>query len=111
MSKRHVKLFKNGRNQAVRIPREFELPGEDAMSHHQALDLFERTTVIALALDRRNVHNFSNGLCIDPVVLPVRADKPDIGFKTLVEHDGEIRHLAGYHDCGLRRSRDQAQSD
>jgi antitoxin VapB len=28
---RHVKLFKNGRNQAVRIPREFELPGEDAL--------------------------------------------------------------------------------
>jgi len=28
---RHVKLFKNGRNQAVRIPREFELPGDDAV--------------------------------------------------------------------------------
>jgi antitoxin VapB len=28
---RHVKIFKNGRNQAVRIPREFELPGEDAI--------------------------------------------------------------------------------
>ena len=28
---RYVKLFKNGRNQAVRIPREFELPGEDAI--------------------------------------------------------------------------------
>lgn len=28
---RNVKLFKNGRNQAVRIPREFELPGEDAI--------------------------------------------------------------------------------
>jgi antitoxin VapB len=28
---RHVKLFKNGRNQAIRIPREFELPGEDAI--------------------------------------------------------------------------------
>lgn len=28
---RHVKLFKNGRNQAVRIPREFEFPGEDAV--------------------------------------------------------------------------------
>jgi len=26
-----VKLFKNGRNQAVRIPREFELPGNDAV--------------------------------------------------------------------------------
>ena len=30
-SERHVKLFRNGRNQAVRIPREFELPGEDAV--------------------------------------------------------------------------------
>lgn len=27
----HVKLFRNGRNQAVRIPREFELPGHDAV--------------------------------------------------------------------------------
>jgi antitoxin VapB len=31
MPERHVKLFKNGRNQAVRIPREFELPGNDAI--------------------------------------------------------------------------------
>jgi antitoxin VapB len=30
-SQRYVKLFKNGRNQAVRIPREFELPGDDAV--------------------------------------------------------------------------------
>jgi antitoxin VapB len=30
-AERHVKLFRNGRNQAVRIPREFELPGEDAI--------------------------------------------------------------------------------
>lgn len=28
---RHVKVFKNGRNQAVRIPREFAFPGEDAI--------------------------------------------------------------------------------
>jgi antitoxin VapB len=28
---RHVKVFKNGRNQAVRIPREFELRVEDAI--------------------------------------------------------------------------------
>ncbi len=27
---RRVRVFKNGRNQAVRIPREFELPGTDA---------------------------------------------------------------------------------
>ncbi len=35
MVTRHVKLFKNGRNQAVRIPREFELPGEDAVIHKE----------------------------------------------------------------------------
>lgn len=28
---RRVKLFKNGRNQAVRIPREYELPGNEAI--------------------------------------------------------------------------------
>jgi antitoxin VapB len=31
MVERYVKLFKNGRNQAVRIPREFELPGQNAI--------------------------------------------------------------------------------
>jgi len=30
---RHVKLFRNGRNQAVRIPVEFELPGDEAIIH------------------------------------------------------------------------------
>jgi antitoxin VapB len=28
---RYAKIFKNGRNQAVRIPREFEFPGEDVI--------------------------------------------------------------------------------
>jgi antitoxin VapB len=28
---RRVRLFRNGRNQAVRIPREFELSGEEAI--------------------------------------------------------------------------------
>lgn len=28
-SERHAKLFRNGRNQALRIPREFELPGDE----------------------------------------------------------------------------------
>ena len=31
LAERRVKLFRNGRNQAVRIPREFELPGTDAV--------------------------------------------------------------------------------
>jgi antitoxin VapB len=30
---RHVKLFRNGRNQAVRIPVEFELQGDEAIMH------------------------------------------------------------------------------
>ena len=36
---RHVKLFQNGRNQAVRIPREFELPGEDAIMRKEGQSL------------------------------------------------------------------------
>ena len=30
---RRVRLFRNGRNQAVRIPVEFELPGSEAIMH------------------------------------------------------------------------------
>jgi antitoxin VapB len=29
-AERRVRLFRNGRNQAIRIPREFELPGKEA---------------------------------------------------------------------------------
>lgn len=32
---RHVRLFRNGRNQAVRIPREFEFEGEEAILHKE----------------------------------------------------------------------------
>jgi antitoxin VapB len=31
MAERRVRLFKNGRSQAVRIPREFQLPGAEAI--------------------------------------------------------------------------------
>ena len=31
--RRHVRLIRNGRNQAVRIPVEFELPGNEAIMH------------------------------------------------------------------------------
>jgi antitoxin VapB len=36
---RRVKLFRNGRNQAVRIPREFEFPGEDAVMRKEGESL------------------------------------------------------------------------
>ncbi|MBA8901442.1 MULTISPECIES: AbrB/MazE/SpoVT family DNA-binding domain-containing protein [unclassified Phyllobacterium] len=35
MQERQVKLFRNGRNQAVRIPVEFEMPGDTAIMHRE----------------------------------------------------------------------------
>ena len=32
---RYVRLFRNGRNQAVRIPVDFELPGDEAIMHRE----------------------------------------------------------------------------
>lgn len=34
-TERQVRLFRNGRNQALRIPREFELEGEEALIHKE----------------------------------------------------------------------------
>lgn len=31
LSVRRVRVFRNGKNQAIRIPREFELPGQEAI--------------------------------------------------------------------------------
>jgi antitoxin VapB len=39
MPERRVKLFHNGRNQTVRIPREFEMPGEDAIMRKDGVRL------------------------------------------------------------------------
>src|SRR5215475_1079081 len=53
----HVKLFRNGRNQAVRIPREFELPGNDAIIRREGERLIiERTPPKSLlaVLDKLN---------------------------------------------------------
>jgi len=36
---RHVKVFKNGRNRAVRIPREFEFPGNEAIMRKEGVRL------------------------------------------------------------------------
>lgn len=34
-TERHVRLFRNGANQALRIPRDLELPGNSAMIHRE----------------------------------------------------------------------------
>jgi antitoxin VapB len=36
---RHVRLFRNGRNQAIRIPRDLELPGEEAVIRREGARL------------------------------------------------------------------------
>ena len=38
-SQRRARLFRNGRNQAVRIPVEFELPGDEAVMHREGTRL------------------------------------------------------------------------
>ncbi len=35
ISQRQVRLFRNGRNQALRIPREFEFEGDEAIVHKE----------------------------------------------------------------------------
>jgi antitoxin VapB len=49
---RRVRLFRNGRNQAVRIPREYELPGEEAVIRREGdrliLEPAEPTSLLAL---------------------------------------------------------------
>jgi antitoxin VapB len=56
-SERHVKLFKNGRNQAVRIPREFELPGNSAIMRKEGerliIDPLPPKSLMALLTDPR----------------------------------------------------------
>ncbi len=55
---RAVKLFRNGANQAVRIPKEFELPGTQALMHREGNRLIlelvpdkpKKGTMAALAL-------------------------------------------------------------
>lgn len=49
-SVRHVRIFKNGSSQAVRIPREFELPGNEAIMQRD-----ERGRLILESLPRQKL--------------------------------------------------------
>jgi len=44
-TERHVRLFRNGRNQALRIPREFELEGNEAIIRKEGRRLIIESTV------------------------------------------------------------------
>lgn len=51
-TERHVSLFKNGRNQALRIPREFELTGNKAIVRKEGdrliIEPVQRRSLLAL---------------------------------------------------------------
>jgi len=60
---RHIKLFRNGRNQAIRIPREFELPGTDAILHREGNRLvIEAPPPSSLLAVLRNLEPISESL-------------------------------------------------
>ena len=72
-AERHVKLFKNGRNQAVRIPREFELPGEDAIMRKEGDRL-----VIEPAAPRSLLALLNRLKPLDEDFPPIRDPSPDL---------------------------------
>jgi len=47
---RHARLFRNGRNQAVRIPREMELPGREVLMHREGTKLIIEPVELPLNL-------------------------------------------------------------
>ena len=67
VSARHARLFRNGRNQAVRIPREFELDADQVVIYRESNRLVvvpvERSPTLAEVLSR---------------LTPLEEDFPDI---------------------------------
>ena len=73
---RHVKLFRNGRNQAVRIPREFELPGDEAVMRKEG----DRLVIEAAVATGPNARLLAVLEALEPIsaedALPIVEDDP-----------------------------------
>jgi antitoxin VapB len=65
-SERNARLFRNGRNQAIRIPREFELPGTEARLRKQG------DSLIITPIKRRSLLSVLKGL------RPIDEDFPSV---------------------------------
>lgn len=72
---RRVRLFRNGRNQAVRIPVEFELPGSEAVMHRDGdrlvIEPARRRGLVALLETMQPLHE-EFPVIDDPVPSPER---------------------------------------
>ena len=67
---RRVKVFRNGRNQAIRIPKEFELPGDEAVLRK------EGGRLIIEPVRRRSLLSVISRFKPLKVLFPVIEDKP-----------------------------------
>ncbi|WP_218081761.1 antitoxin [Anthocerotibacter panamensis] len=70
---RHIRLFRNGRNQALRIPREFQLPGNEAIIRKEGdrliIEPVPRPALLALLATWEPVaEEFPN---IDEALIPI----------------------------------------
>jgi antitoxin VapB len=76
---RRVRLFKNGRNQAVRIPREFELPGNEALVYREGprlvIEPSERPSLLRV-LAQWEPLEFDWPAMTDPVPEPIDVSEP-----------------------------------
>ena len=72
---RHVRLFRNGRNQAVRIPVDFELPGDEAIMHRDGdrlvIEPVRKRGLLALLKSMRPIEDTFPEID-DPVPTPER---------------------------------------
>jgi antitoxin VapB len=72
---RRVKLFRNGRNQALRIPVEFELPGKEALVHR------EGDRLVIEPVRKRSL------LALLATLAPLDVDFPDVDENLLPPRD------------------------
>jgi antitoxin VapB len=74
--RRHVRLFRNGRSQAVRIPVEFELPGDEAIMHRDGdrlvIEPLRKRGLVALLTTMKTLKEDFRGID-DPVPAPENA--------------------------------------
>jgi antitoxin VapB len=73
---RHARLFRNGRSQAVRIPREFELPGKEVIIHRDG----DRLIVEPVVKKNRLLEVLST-------LKPIEEDFPEIEDPPVVDDD------------------------
>ena len=68
---RHARLFRNGRNQALRIPRELEFPGDEVILHKE-----DDRLIVEPVARRRTLAEILPGLRTLSEDFPDMADPP-----------------------------------